>query len=171
MTAHVHRREQGYPMQARMADVYRLAPEGYQAMTALEQFLQGSGVPQHILELVRLRTGQINGCGTCVDLHAHRAHGRGETDERQWAVAASRETPYFTDQERAALALAEAATRIADNPDGVPDQVWDEAAEHFDDSSLAALVMAIASANAWNRINVTTRRIAGTYRGTGLRKP
>ncbi|MFF4605331.1 carboxymuconolactone decarboxylase family protein [Streptomyces sp. NPDC001339] len=79
-------------------------------------------------------------------------------------VAAWREAPYFTEQERAALALTEAATRIADNPDGVPDEIWDQAAKHFDESSLAALVMAIASANAWNRINVTTRRIAGSYR-------
>ncbi|GAU70568.1 4-carboxymuconolactone decarboxylase family protein [Streptomyces sp. NBRC 110611] len=151
-------------MQARMADVYRLAGGGYQALAAMEQFLQGSGVPRHILELVRLRTGQINGCATCVDLHAHRSHEAGESNERLWAVAAWREAPYFTDQERAALALTEAATRIADNPDGVPDEIWEQAAKHFDESSLAALVMAIASANAWNRINVTTRRTAGSYR-------
>lgn len=148
-------------MEARMPDVYRLAGGGYQALAALEQFLQGSGVPHHILQLVRLRAAQINGCSTCVDLHAHRAHEAGESDERLWTVAAWRETSYFTDQERAALALTEAVTRIADNPDGVPDDIWNQAAQHFDASTLAALVMAIASANAWNRINVTTRRIAG----------
>ncbi|MEV6810035.1 hypothetical protein [Streptomyces sp. NPDC051132] len=96
-----------------------------------------------------------------VDLHAHRAHGAGESNERLWTVAAWRETSYFTDQERAALALTEAVTRIADNPDGVPDDIWNQAAQHFDAPILAALVMAIASANAGNRINVTTRRIAG----------
>lgn len=151
-------------MQARMENVYRLAAGGYQALAAMEQFLRDSGVPQHILELVRLRAGQINGCATCVDLHAHRAQQAGENNERLWTVAAWREAPFFTDQERAALALTEAVTRIADNPDGVPDEIWDQAAEHFDEPSLAALVMAIASANAWNRINVTTRRIAGAHR-------
>ncbi|MFJ6518196.1 carboxymuconolactone decarboxylase family protein [Streptomyces filamentosus] len=151
-------------MQVRMADVYRLAAGGYRAMAQMEQFLQDSGVPHRVLELVRLRTGQINGCAACVDLHAHRAHGAGETDERLWAVAAWRDAPFFTGQERAALALAEAVTRIADNPGGVPDEIWDGAAEHFDERSLAALVMAIASANAWNRVNVATRRTAGTHR-------
>ncbi|MEW2306579.1 carboxymuconolactone decarboxylase family protein [Streptomyces sp. NPDC006655] len=147
-----------------MADVYRVAGGGHQAMVAMEEFLQGSGVPRHILERVGLRSGQTNGCATCVDLHAHRAHEAGEGLERLWAVAAWREAPFFTDQERAALALTEAVTRIADNPEGVPDDVWDQAAEHFDASSLAALAMAIASANAWNRINVATRRIAGSAR-------
>ncbi|MFI0980749.1 carboxymuconolactone decarboxylase family protein [Streptomyces sp. NPDC021093] len=151
-------------MQARMANVYRLAPGGYRALAAMERFLDDSGVPPHILELVRLRTGQINGCGTCVDLHAYRADKAGETTERLWAVAAWRDAPFFTPQERAALALAEAATRIADNPDGVPDEIWRQAAEHFDESSLAALVMAIASANAWNRINVATKQVAGSFR-------
>lgn len=151
-------------MQARMSNVYKLAAGGYQAMAALENYLQDSSVPQQILELVRVRASQINGCGICVDMHSRDAQKAGESDERLWAVAAWREAPYFTDQERAALALTEAATRIADNPQGVPEEVWDQAACHFTDEALAALVMAIASINAWNRINVTTRQITGSFR-------
>jgi AhpD family alkylhydroperoxidase len=147
-----------------MSNVYKLAAGGYQAMAALENYLQDSSVPQQILELVRVRASQINGCGICVDMHSRDAQKAGESDERLWAVAAWREAPYFTDQERAALALTEAATRIADNPQGVPEEVWDQAACHFTDEALAALVMAIASINAWNRINVTTRQITGSFR-------
>ncbi|MFD9893800.1 carboxymuconolactone decarboxylase family protein, partial [Amycolatopsis sp. NPDC059027] len=97
----------------------------------------------------------------CVDMHARDAKKAGETDERLWSVAAWREAPYYTDEERAALALTEAATRLADRSDPVPDDVWDDAADHFDEESLAALVVAIAAINAWNRINVTTRQLAG----------
>jgi AhpD family alkylhydroperoxidase len=150
-------------VQARMANVYKIAAGGYQAMVAMEGYLRDSGVPQRILELVRLRASQINGCGICVDSHARKAQKAGESDERLWATAAWRDAPYFTDQERAALALTEAVTRIADSPSGVPDDVWNQAAEHFGEEALAALVMAIASVNAWNRINVATRQIAGSY--------
>lgn len=150
--------------QPRMPDVYKIASEGYQALAAMEDYLRRSGVPDGILELVRIRASQINGCGICVDAHSHRAHAAGESGERLWSVAAWRDTPFFTDRERAALALTEAATRIADNPGGVPDEVWEQAAGHFDEQALAALVMAIASVNAWNRINVTTRQLAGSYR-------
>ncbi|MEV0150228.1 MULTISPECIES: carboxymuconolactone decarboxylase family protein [unclassified Nonomuraea] len=151
-------------MQARMPDVYKLAAGGHRALAAMESFLNGSDAPQETLELVRLRVSQINGCGLCVDMHAHQGHQKGITQERLWAVAAWREAPFFTDAERAALALAESVTRIADNPDGVEEEVWREAAAHFDEPALAALVMAIASVNAWNRINVATRQIAGSYR-------
>ncbi|RJL20390.1 carboxymuconolactone decarboxylase family protein [Bailinhaonella thermotolerans] len=146
-------------MQARM-DVQKAAPEGYQALIALETYIARSGVPHSTLELVRLRASQINGCGFCVDMHSRDAKRAGETDERLWAVAAWRESPYFTDEERAALALTEAATRLADNPHGVPDEVWDEAADHYDEEALAAIVMTITAINAWNRINVTVRRPA-----------
>ncbi|WP_192774575.1 carboxymuconolactone decarboxylase family protein [Nonomuraea africana] len=122
------------------------------------------GRPEQVLELVRLRASQINGCGICVDMHAYQARQAGESEERLWAVAAWRDAPYFTEAERAALALAEAVTRIADNPAGVPDEVWDRAAEFFDDRALAVLLMAIAAVNAWNRINVATRQVAGSHR-------
>jgi len=147
-----------------MADVYKVAGPGYRALSAMEEFLNESAAPDDILELVRLRVSQINGCSVCVDMHAHRAGAAGETNERLWSVAAWRDTPFFSDRERAALALAEAVTRIADNPAGVPDDVWDAAARHFAPDALAALVMAIASVNAWNRVNVAARLVAGSHR-------
>ncbi|RKS79792.1 AhpD family alkylhydroperoxidase [Actinomadura pelletieri DSM 43383] len=148
-------------MSARM-NVRKAAAEGYKAMLALESYVYGSGVPHRTLELVRLRVSQINGCGLCVDMHSRDAKKAGETDERIWSVAAWREAPYYTDEERAALALAEAATRIATEPDGVPDEVWDAAADHYDEKTLAGLLMAIAAMNAWNTINVTVRAPAGS---------
>lgn len=110
---------------------------------------------------MHLRASQINGCGVCVDRHSRELRHLRESDERIFAVAAGRETPYFTDAERAALALAEAASRLADRPDPVPDAVGDDAADHFDEKELAGLIISIAAMNAWNRINATTRRIAG----------
>ncbi|WEV28546.1 carboxymuconolactone decarboxylase family protein [Streptomyces sp. 71268] len=151
-------------MQPRMANVYKVAGRGYQALSAMEEFLRDSPAPDDVLELVRLRVSQINGCSLCVDLHAHRASDAGETNERLWSVAAWRDAPFYSDRERAALALAEAVTRIADNPAGVPDDVWDTAARHFAPDALAALVMAIASVNAWNRVNVAAGLVAGSFR-------
>ncbi|MFA1551564.1 carboxymuconolactone decarboxylase family protein [Actinomadura chokoriensis] len=148
-------------MQARM-NVVKPAMAGYKAMLALESYINGSGVPHSTLELVRLRVSQINGCAYCVNMHATDAKKAGETDERLWSVAAWREAPYYTDEERAALALAEAATRLADNPAGVPDDIWNDAADHYDEASLAGLVMVIAAINAWNRINVTVRNPAAS---------
>ncbi len=132
----------------------KAAPGGYQAMLELEKFVNASKVPQRTLELVRLRVSQINGCAFCVDMHSHDAKEAGETDQRLFTVAAWRETPFFSDEERAALRLAEAVTRIADQADPVPDEVWNEAADHYDEESLAALLMAIAAINAWNRLSV-----------------
>src|SRR4051794_30619135 len=111
------------------------------------------------LELVHLRASQINGCSVCVDMHAKGARKAGESEERLFAVAAWRETPYFTDAERAALALTEALTRIADGADQVPDALWEECAEHFDETQLAALVLEIGQINLWNRLNVATRQM------------
>jgi AhpD family alkylhydroperoxidase len=147
-----------------MDGVNTLTADSYKALLALEKSLHDGPLPERTLNLVKLRASQINGCGLCVDMHAHEMRESGETDERMWSVAAWREAPYYTDEERAALALAEAATRIADNPDGVPDDVWNEAADHFDEKTLGALITAIATINAWNRINVTVRRPAGSYR-------
>jgi AhpD family alkylhydroperoxidase len=125
-------------------------------------------VPATTLYLIELRASQINGCSVCVDIHSRELKAAGETDERIFAVAAWREASYFTDAERAALALAEAATRLADRPDPVPDDVWDEAARHYDEPALAALVVAIASINAWNRLNAATRQISGDWVGEWL---
>nr|WP_253858853.1 carboxymuconolactone decarboxylase family protein [Prauserella alba] len=132
-------------------------------MYAMESFLASSDVPHGLLHLLKLRVSQINGCGFCVDMHARDAAADGESTERVNGVAAFREMPYFTEAERAALELAEAATRIADNPHGVPDDVWQAARKHYDDTQLGTLIMAIAAINAWNRINVTNRTEAGTF--------
>lgn len=145
-------------------NVVKAAHGGYQALLELEKFVNGSKVPQRTLELLRLRVSQINGCAFCVDMHSHDAKKKGETDQRLFSVAAWRDTSFFTDEERAALRLAEAVTRIADQADPVPDEVWAEAAYHYDEESLAALLMAIAAINAWNRLNVAA------HNGPALRR-
>ncbi|TCP54054.1 AhpD family alkylhydroperoxidase [Tamaricihabitans halophyticus] len=150
-------------MEPRM-NVIKAYPAGYQGMLGLGKAVADSELPTTTLELIKLRASQINGCGLCVDMHAYDAKQQGETDERLWSVAAWREAPYFTDAERAALALTEAATRLSERPEGVPDDVWQDAAKHFPEDQLAALVYAIAMINAWNRINVTIRQVAGAYR-------
>ncbi len=120
-------------------------------------------MPEATQEMVKLRAGQINGCSACVDIHSRMLKALGEPDERIFMVGAWRESSYYTDAERAALALAEAVTRLADRPDPVPDEVWAEAARHYDDEQLAALVLSIAAINTWNRLNVATRQITGEW--------
>jgi AhpD family alkylhydroperoxidase len=153
-------------MQARMKTPVYLFPEALQAARALGKSTENSGVPQTTFTLVHLRASQINGCSLCVMMHSRELKNAGESDERIWAVVAWRETPYFTEAERAALALTEAATRMSDRGEAVPDEVWDEAARHYDEAGLASLVLAIAAINAWNRINVTTRQVAGAFQRT-----
>ena len=149
-------------MHARMNHPVMVLPEAMNHLQALGNVTK-QGLPEKLLELVHLRASQINGCSVCVDMHPKIARKLGETDERLFAVSAWREAPYFTDAERAALALTEAATRLADRPDPVSDEVWEEAARHYDEPQLAALVLMIASINAWNRINATTRQISGDW--------
>jgi AhpD family alkylhydroperoxidase len=148
-------------MQARMRHPVFVLPNAMQALQALGKAPYQAGLPPRTLELVNLRASQINGCGVCAVQHPRIARKLGETDERLFAVAAWRDAPYFTDAERAALALTEAVTRISDRADPVPDEVWDEATRHYDEQALAALVLAIASINVWNRLNVATRQVAG----------
>jgi AhpD family alkylhydroperoxidase len=148
-------------MQARMTNPAMLVPEAMSALQALGKVVQKSSLPPKTVELMNLRASQINGCGVCAVQHPNIARKLGETDERLFAVAAWRDAPFFTDAERAALALTEAATRMSDQSDPVPDDVWDEAARHYDEQELGALVLAIASINVWNRLNVTTRQVAG----------
>jgi AhpD family alkylhydroperoxidase len=148
-------------IQARMKNPVMIFPDALQALLALGKSVEKGGAPLRTLELIRLRASQINGCGVCVDMHARDLKKAGETDERIFAVAAWRETPYFTEAERAALALTEAATRLSDRADPVPDEIWAEAARHYDEQALAALVVNIALINLWNRINVTIRQVAG----------
>jgi AhpD family alkylhydroperoxidase len=140
-----------------------VVPEAMQAMQALGNSLHSDGLSPRTLELVHVRASQINGCSVCVDGHRRIALKAGETDERLFAVAAWHDAPYFTDAERAALALTEAVTRLSDRSDPVPDEVWDEAARFYDEAALAALVLAIANINMWNRLNVATRQVAGGW--------
>jgi AhpD family alkylhydroperoxidase len=118
-------------------------------------------LPAKTSGLVHLRASQINGCGFCTDMHSRELRKLGESDERLFAVAAWRDTPYFNPAERAALALTEAATRLNDRTDAVPDAVWDEARQYYDETALASLVLDIALINFWNRVSVTTRQPAG----------
>lgn len=147
-------------MQARIRTVTTVIPAAMKALTALHVAAEGNGIPPATLGLVQLRASQINGCSVCVDLHPRLMRQAGETDERLFAVAAWRDSPYFTQEERAALALTEAVTRINDREDPVPDDIWDDAAKHYDEQALAALVLAIATVNVFNRLNVATRQPA-----------
>ncbi|MEU4550121.1 carboxymuconolactone decarboxylase family protein [Nonomuraea dietziae] len=150
-------------MNARMPNPVTVLPGAMQPLMKILEVAKQGGVPETTLELVHLRVSQVNGCSACVDGGSRTARKSGESEERLWAVTAWRETPYFTDAERAALALAESATRLADRPDAVPDQVWDEAARHYDERGLAALVLMIGATNLFNRLNASTRQIAGAW--------
>ena len=150
-------------MPSRMSNPVMVIPDAMKALHELSSAVGKSGVPKSTLGLVELRASQINGCGVCVDIHARQIREAGETDERLFAVAAWRDTPYFSDAERAALALTEAVTRLSDRPDAVPDEIWDEAARHYNERALAGLLLAIATINVWNRLNVSTRQIAGEW--------
>ena len=146
----------------RMPDPAVLLPEAMAALTAVDRAVAGAGVDGRLLALSRLRANQINGCGPGVAGSADQARRHGATADQVQAVAAWRETPWFSDEVRAALALTEAVTRLADRSDPVPDRVWDVAAKHFDQKELAALLLNIAIANAVDRLDVPTRRQAGT---------
>jgi AhpD family alkylhydroperoxidase len=150
-------------MQARMSNPVMIIPEAMKALHALGRATDSSGVPAATIGLVHLRASQINGCSVCVDMHARELRNAGDSDERLFAVAAWRDAPYFTDAERAALALTEAVTRLGDRPDPVPDDVWAEAARHYDERALSGLLLTIALINVWNRLNVATRQVAGAW--------
>jgi AhpD family alkylhydroperoxidase len=151
-------------LQARMNHPVMVIPDAMKPLQTLGD-LTKNGLPEKLLELVHLRASQINGCSACVDMHPKLAKKAGETDERLFCVAAWREAPYFSDAERAALALTESLTRLSDRPDPVPDAVWNEADKHFDETELATLILAIASINVWNRLNVAVRQPAGVWKG------
>jgi AhpD family alkylhydroperoxidase len=150
-------------MQSRLKNPAMLHPDAMQALLALISAVEKSGLSSTIRGLVHLRASQVNGCSVCVDLGWRQLKKAGETDERLFAVSAWRDAPYFTDAERAALALAEAATRVADRSDPVPDELWNEVTRHFDERELAALTFSIALTNAMNRLNITTRQVAGEW--------
>jgi AhpD family alkylhydroperoxidase len=147
-------------MTARMTHPAFAVEGAMEALHGVSKSVSRARVPINT-ELVHLRASQINGCSVCVDMHAKALRKAGESEEKVFAVAAWRETPYFTDAERAALELTEALTRIADRADPVPDALWEAAAEHFDETQLGALVIDIATINLWNRLNVATRQMVG----------
>jgi AhpD family alkylhydroperoxidase len=148
-------------MPARIANPAFVVPDAMDALQALGAAVGDGGLPETTINLVLMRASQINGCGVCLEGHARHARTHGETDERLTTIAGWRETPYFTDAERAALALTEAVTRLSDRTDPVPDAVFADAAVHYDEQQLATLVLAIANINLWNRLNVATGQMAG----------
>ncbi len=150
-------------MEARMKNPAQVVDGANKAIFGLITAINEADVPELVLGLVHLRTSQINGCGACVDGGVKTAKKDGETDERLHAVAAWRDAPYFTDAERAALALTEAMTRMADRPDAVSDEIWADARKHFDEEALAAIILHVATTNLFNRLNATTHQVAGAW--------
>jgi AhpD family alkylhydroperoxidase len=150
-------------MQSRMKSPALTHPGALEALRAIHAATETGGVPRSTLELVHVRVGQLNGCSVCVDMHCRALEKLGESRPRIQTLAAWREASYYTEAERAALALAEAATRLSDRPDAVTDDVWKEASRHFNEAQRGALVMAIALANLWNRLNVATRQVSGDW--------
>jgi AhpD family alkylhydroperoxidase len=140
-------------------------PEALAALHKFSQVVRSVGLPETTALLVELRASQLNGCAVCVDMHARELRKNGESDERLFGVAAWRESPYFTDAERAALALTEAATLLPHPGEPVPDEVWADVAKHYDERQLAALVFEIASINLWNRLNIVIKQPVGQWTG------
>ena len=149
-------------MEARMKSPAVIIPDAMTAIRSLNEAIQQGGVPQRTVDLIHLRTSQINGCAVCLGA-AVKAREDGETDERLFTLSAWRDTPYFSDAERAALALTEAVTRLSDRTDPVPDEIWDEATKHYDEKQMAALVLWIATVNVYNRVNISTRQVPGQW--------
>ncbi len=150
-------------MEARMTHPVFVVPAALKALTAYSRSGEGLGVPAETLEMLHLRASQINGCSVCVELHSTSLPKEGMSEQRLFAVAAWRDAPYFSDAERAALELTEVVTRVADRGDPVPDEVWAQAARHYDEQGLSALLIAITSINVWTRLNAATRQVSGAW--------
>ena len=139
----------------------KIAPDGYHAMRKLNDYVKSSGLDPSLLELVKLRSSQINGCAYCIDMHTKDARSQKETEQRLYALSAWRETPFYTDRERAALAWTEAVTLLAETH--VPDDVYELAHKHFAEKELVDLTLAIIVINGWNRLAVSFRTVPGSY--------
>ena len=150
-------------MQSRMKSPALTLPGAMEALQSLSKSIAHGGIPRKTLEMCNLRASQINGCSVCVDMHSRALKKLGEKDERIALIGAWREAPYYSDAERAALALTEAATRVSDRADPVPDEVWNEAARHYAEPALSSLVLSVAVINLWNRLNATTRQVTGEW--------
>lgn len=157
-----------HDMKARLNYV-QSAPDGFKAMLGLEQYARNSGLEHSLLELVKTRASQINGCAYCLDMHTKDARAAGETEQRLHLLAAWREAPLYTNRERAALAWTEAVTRVADS--GVPDSVYQETRAEFSEKELVDLTLAIVAINGWNRLAVSFRTVAGGYTPPGSPTP
>lgn len=143
-------------------DYSKVLPEGMRSIYALDRYSAGSGLEPSLLELVKLRASQINGCAYCVDMHSKDARTKGETEQRLYGLSVWRETPYYTDRERAALAFTEAVTLIANRH--VPADVYEQARQQFSDEELVKLMIAIVIINTWNRFAITFSDTPGSYR-------
>ena len=142
----------------------KVTPEGYRAMSGLERYVRGSGLEPSLLELVKLRASQLNGCAYCIDMHWKDARARGESEQRLYGLMAWRESPYYTERERAALAWTEAVTLIADSH--VPDELYEEVRQSFNETELVNLTFALVAINGWNRLAISLRTEPGTYQPT-----
>jgi AhpD family alkylhydroperoxidase len=150
-------------MEARMKNPAYVLPDAMKAIGGLVRAVGQGDLSEELQEIVALRASQINGCSACVHGHVHNLRKAGTSEERIAAVVAWREAPFYSDAERAALQLTESATRLADRSgDSVPDELWDEVADHFDEKQLSALILVIALTNFFNRINTTVKEPAGT---------
>lgn len=153
-------------MKARMTNPAYVLPGALKSVGTMFQAIGESGLPQELTEIVGLRASQINGCGACVHGHVTNLRKAGTSEERIAGVVAWREAPFFSDAERAALQLTESVTRLADRShESVPDALWDEVADHFDEKELSGLILTIALANLFNRVNTTIKEPAGTTWG------
>ncbi|WP_446745296.1 carboxymuconolactone decarboxylase family protein [Silvibacterium acidisoli] len=142
-------------------DYTKASPEAVQAMYGLERVIRNSGLDPKIIELVKTRASQINGCAFCVDMHTKDARAHGETEQRLYGLSAWRETPFYSEKERAALAWTEALTNIQQGH--APDAVYEEVKQHFEEKDLMNLTIAITTINAWNRIAIGFRVLPGSY--------
>lgn len=139
----------------------KAAPEAYRAMSQLEHYVRNCGLEASLIELVKIRASQINGCAYCIDMHTKDARVAGESEQRIYLLSAWREAPFYNERERAALEWAEAVTLIAS--DHVPDEVYERVKSHFTDEELVNLTLAVATINAWNRLAISFRSEAGSY--------
>lgn len=146
-------------------DVLRVSPKAIQAMLQLQQYVNGSGLEHSLLELVKMRASQINGCAYCLDMHSKDARAAGETEQRLYLLDAWRETTFYSARERAALEWTEALTLV--HEDHVPDEVFEAVREHFSEQELVDLSLAVVAINGWNRVSIGFRAEAGSYQVPG----
>ena len=145
----------------------KVSPGAYHALSGVEKYLKECGLEESLLHLVKLRASQINGCAFCLDMHWKDLQVAGENEQRMYSLDAWRETPYYTDRERAALAWAEAVTDVTHGH--VPDEVYEQARQHFNEQELADLTLAVVTINSWNRISIAFRVVPGTYQPAQLK--